>query len=129
MDAIGAGRQRRVGQHRTTALGRHDLGNFAIAASDDDRRHIGGDGAAPDMDDHRRAGDQGERFARQSGCGESRRNDDDRGAGQRRRHNNSTNRSNSDNMPGSGGRRKDDISRWFSGGIRFLPTRHGGKGR
>ena len=73
VDAVRAGRQRRVGHDGASAGALDRLGDLAVAAGDDDRAAIGGDRQAPDMHDHRRPGDLGQRLARQPARGEPRR--------------------------------------------------------
>ncbi len=78
LDAVGAGRQLRIGHHRAPA-GRFDrIGDRPVAAGDDDRAELGGDGAAPDMNDHRHPADVGERLAGQPRRGEPGGDQDDR---------------------------------------------------
>ena len=57
VDAVRAGRQCRIGHDRAAAGALDRLGDLAVGAGDDDRAAIGGDREAPDMHDHRRAGD------------------------------------------------------------------------
>ena len=72
MDAVGAGRQIRVGHDRPPAGALDRFGDLAVAAGDDDRPDLGGDRAAPDMHDHRRAGDIGQRLVRAAALAASR---------------------------------------------------------
>ena len=58
MDAVRAGRQLRIGQHRPPTGGHDRLGDFRVAAGDDDRPRFGRDRATPDMDDHRGSADR-----------------------------------------------------------------------
>ena len=103
VDAVGAGRQLGVGHHRPAA-GRLDrLGDLAVAAGDDDRPDPGRDRAAPDMHDHRRAGDLGERLVRAAGSRPAASGSATIGfVGRGSRHGLGwLQRSGSDNMPGS----------------------------
>ena len=67
VDAVRAGRQRRIGHHGASAGALDRFGDLAVGAGDDDRAAIGGDRQAPDMHDHRRAGDVGQRLVRAAG--------------------------------------------------------------
>ena len=78
VDAVGAGGLAPICHHGTPSDLLDRVGNGAVAAGNNNRPDLGGDGAPPDMDDHWRSGDVGERFARQTRCGEAGGNDDDR---------------------------------------------------
>ena len=78
-DAVGAGRVVGPGQHRLAARRldrRGDLGRLSVATTT--RPTPASHGPAPDMDDHRLAGDVGQRLARQAGRGHAGRDEDDR---------------------------------------------------
>ena len=69
VDAVGAGGERRVGQHRQRAGRANDLGELGLGAGDGN----GADGclqrALDDVEDHGPAGDQRERLAWQARAG------------------------------------------------------------
>jgi len=85
-DAVGAGRVARIGHHRLPARALDRFGNRMVAAGDDNRPDSGRHRAAPDMDDHRRPADIGERLSRQPRRRQSRRDQDDRVLGRGSRH-------------------------------------------
>ncbi len=78
MDAVRAGRQPRIGQHRPPTGGDDRFGDFRVAAGDDDRPRFGRNRPAPDMDDHRGPADQRQRLARKPRRGQACRNENDR---------------------------------------------------
>jgi len=77
MDAVGAGRESRVGQNRPAALARDHNGDLAITRRHDHGPDLSRDRMPPDMQDHRRSGDVGERLSRQPRRGEPGRDQDD----------------------------------------------------
>ncbi len=85
MHAVGAGGEPGVGHHRPPAGALDRLGDRRIGAGDDDRPEAGLHGAAPDVHDHRLAGDLGQRLVGQPRGGEPGGDDDDGMHGRRHR--------------------------------------------
>jgi hypothetical protein len=77
-DAVGPGGVIEAGHDRLAAGGRHRLDHAWVIRRHPDRPDVGLHRSAPDMDDHRRAVNVGERLSRQASRVHSRGDENDR---------------------------------------------------
>ena len=78
-DAVGAGLVIVSGHHRLETVRPHRFATASLIRRDDDPPEPGLGAAAGDLHDHRRAGNVGQRLARQAGRGHAGRDEDKRG--------------------------------------------------
>ena len=76
-DAVGAAGVIGRRHHRAATGLIHSRGDFRRVGGDHNRTDIGRLGAAQDMHDHWLTGDNGKRFAREPGCGQTGGNEDE----------------------------------------------------
>ena len=77
MDAVRAGGQSGIGEDGDAAGGADDVSDFRFGAGDDDGAGVGFPAAVEHVEDHRAAGDVGQRLAWQAGGGHTGGDDDD----------------------------------------------------